>query len=130
MPKKSTINQAKYDSVNCKNYHLKLVYKTDKDIIEKLSSVPSMQGYIKNLIRNDIRKENREEGNTMFGNDGRILWEGYNPDGIRTQFIMDNVGRVWVCSSNNRELWNEEYYTEDGLPGLKLAIMNDGYKIS
>lgn len=65
MAKKSTINQAKYDSVNCKNYHLKLVYKTDKDIIEKLSSVPSMQGYIKQLIRDDIRKENREEEYTM-----------------------------------------------------------------
>jgi len=130
MPKKSTINQAKYDSANCKNYHLKLVYKTDKDIIEKLSSVSSMQGYIKQLIRDDIRKENREEGNAMFGNDDRILWEGYNPDGIRTQFVMDYMGHVWVCSSNNRELWNEEYYTEDGLPGLKLAIINEGYRIS
>ena len=129
MAKKSTINQAKYDSVNCKNYHLKLVYKTDKDIIEKLSSVHSMQGYIKQLIRNDIKKE-KEDGSTMPENDDRILWEGYNPDGIRTQFIMDNVGHVWVCSSSNRELWNEEYYTDDGLPGLKLAIMNEGYRIS
>ena len=129
MPKKSTINQAKYDSVNCKNYHFKLVYKTDHDIIKKLSSVPSMQGYIKNLIMDDIRKE-KEEGNAMPENDDRILWEGYNPDGIRTQFIMDNVGHVWICSNDKRELWNDEYYTDDGLPGLKLAIMNDGYNIS
>lgn len=127
MAKRSTINQAKYDSVNCKNYHFKLVYKTDRDIINKLSSVHSMQGYIKQLIRDDI---NREDGNAMPENDDRILWEGYSPDGIRTQFIMDYMGRVWMCSNNNRELWNDEYYTDDGLPGLKLAIMNEGYMIS
>jgi len=56
MPKKSTISQAKYDSIHCKHYHLKLVDNTDNDIIEKLSSVPSMQGYIKQLIRDDISR--------------------------------------------------------------------------
>ena len=54
MPTKQTIAQAKYDAKNCKNYHFKLVIKSDKDIIDKLSSVPSMQGYIKQLIRSDI----------------------------------------------------------------------------
>lgn len=68
MPKKSTINQAKYDAVNCRTYHLKLVYKTDKDIIDKLASVPSMQGYIKQLIRHDLAEsapEKEREENTM-----------------------------------------------------------------
>ena len=54
MPTKQTIAQAKYDAKNCKNYHFKLVIKSDKDIIDKLASVPSMQGYIKQLIRADI----------------------------------------------------------------------------
>ena len=54
MPTKQTIAQAKYDAKNCKNYHFKLVIKSDQDIIDKLKSVPSMQGYIKQLIRADI----------------------------------------------------------------------------
>lgn len=36
---------------------LKLNNNTDKDIIEKLASVPSKQGYIRALIRQDIAKE-------------------------------------------------------------------------
>ena len=56
MPKKQSIAQAKYDAKNCRYYGLKLVHKTDQDIIDKLASVPSMQGYIKQLIRDDIAK--------------------------------------------------------------------------
>ena len=32
-------------------------YPTDQDILDKLDSVESKQGYIKNLIREDIKKE-------------------------------------------------------------------------
>ena len=46
--------QKKYDAVNRKNYTLKLHNTLDADIIEKLASVPSMMGYIKELIRRDI----------------------------------------------------------------------------
>ena len=45
----------KYDSKNTKQYHLKLNLGTDADIIAKLDSVDSMQGYIKRLIREDIK---------------------------------------------------------------------------
>jgi hypothetical protein len=55
MATKQTIAQAKYDAANCKNYHFKLVFKTDQDIIDRLSVAPSMQGYIKELIRQDIK---------------------------------------------------------------------------
>jgi len=54
MPTKATIRQARYDEKSCRKYNLKLVYNTDSDIIDKLASVPSMQGYIKQLIRDDI----------------------------------------------------------------------------
>lgn len=56
MPKKSTISHARYDAANCRTYGLKLNLKTDADIIEKLASVPSMQGYIKQLIRDDLAR--------------------------------------------------------------------------
>ena len=54
MPKKATINQYKYDATHCRVFRMKLNLTIDADIIEKLTSVPSMQGYIKQLIRNDL----------------------------------------------------------------------------
>ena len=36
---------------------MNLNHNTDRDVIEKLSSVPSKQGYIKTLIREDIAKD-------------------------------------------------------------------------
>ena len=54
MATKASISKAKYDSVHCTGLYLKLNLKTDSDILEKLSSVPNRQGYIKSLIRQDI----------------------------------------------------------------------------
>lgn len=34
-------------------------YPTDQDVLDKLDSVESKQGYIKNLIREDIKKVTR-----------------------------------------------------------------------
>jgi hypothetical protein len=48
--------QARYDQANTKQVKMKLNRNTDADIIEKLESVPNIQGYIKDLIRADIKK--------------------------------------------------------------------------
>lgn len=48
---------AKYNATHTTGIHLKLNLKTDADVIERLNEVPSKQGYIKALIRADIRKE-------------------------------------------------------------------------
>lgn len=48
--------QKKYDDANKDKFkciQLKLNRETDADILEKLASVSSMQGYIKHLIRGD-----------------------------------------------------------------------------
>ena len=47
--------QQRYDAKTAKGIYLKLNKGTDQDILEKLASVPSMQGYIKALIRADIK---------------------------------------------------------------------------
>lgn len=47
---------AKYDSTHCTGLYLKFNNGTDSDILEKLSSVPNRQGYIKSLIRQDIAR--------------------------------------------------------------------------
>ena len=47
-------SKTKWDRENTTVVTMKLNNKTDADILEKLSSVPSKQGYIKELIRGDI----------------------------------------------------------------------------
>jgi len=63
MPTKHTLYQRKYDEKNRRNYGFRLHNKLDADIIQKLASVPSMQGYIKQLIRADIARTKSEEQN-------------------------------------------------------------------
>lgn len=48
--------QAKYDAKATRRFSLKLNLKSDADIIEKLESVESMQGFIKEAIRAYISK--------------------------------------------------------------------------
>ena len=50
--------QAKYDKDNTLQFKLKLNKKTDKDIITRLSAADNIQGYIKELIRLDILRDN------------------------------------------------------------------------
>lgn len=49
--------QERYDAKNTKQIRLKLNIKTDADILEHLSKVSNKQGYIKELIRADIKSE-------------------------------------------------------------------------
>lgn len=46
----------KYDKANTKQIMMKLNKGTDADILEKLASVPNVQGYIKELIRADMAR--------------------------------------------------------------------------
>ena len=48
--------QRRYDARNTRQVHIKLNLRTDKDVLEKLDEVPSKQGYIKRLIREDLAK--------------------------------------------------------------------------
>lgn len=48
--------QKKYDAENTRQVNLKLNRRIDEDVLEKLDSVPSKQGYIKRLIRADLKK--------------------------------------------------------------------------
>ncbi len=51
---------AKYDAKNTRQIKMKLNLKTDKDILDRLDQVENTQGYIKDLIRADIKKEEQE----------------------------------------------------------------------
>jgi hypothetical protein len=50
----------KYDKENTTQIRLKLNNKTDRDILAKLDTVQSKQGYIKALIRADLDKIGKE----------------------------------------------------------------------
>mgnify|MGYP007012584663 CR=1 FL=1 len=56
MAKKRSEIQAKYDREHCKYYSFKFHTENDSDIIARLAEVDSMQGYIKQLIRDDISR--------------------------------------------------------------------------
>ena len=46
---------AKYDKAKTKGIYLKLNIVTDSDIIEHLKNTDNVQGYIKNLIKQDMK---------------------------------------------------------------------------
>ena len=48
--------QAKYDAEHTTGVYLKLNNKNDADILDRLASVDNRQGYIKQLIREDIKR--------------------------------------------------------------------------
>ena len=56
MKKQSEI-QARYDKTHTRRINLKLNLELDADILQKLDSADSMQGYIKDLIRADLAKK-------------------------------------------------------------------------
>lgn len=47
---------ARYDAKNTVQIHLKMNINTDEDILRKLAKTSNVQGYIKELIRQDIEK--------------------------------------------------------------------------
>ena len=50
--------QAEWSKKNTKGIYIKLCKSTDADILSWMDSVPNKQGYIKELIRADIREFN------------------------------------------------------------------------
>ena len=54
-----TKNAAKYHKRAGRQYHLWLHHENDADIIKRLDNVENKQGYIKALIRDDIKRGNQ-----------------------------------------------------------------------
>lgn len=56
MESKRMTPQARYDAANTVRFAMKLNKKTDADIISALKDCSNKQGYIKQLIREDLKK--------------------------------------------------------------------------
>lgn len=48
--------QDRYDTANTRQVKFKFNLKTDADILARLDAVPNKQGYIKKLIREDLKR--------------------------------------------------------------------------
>ena len=59
------IAQSRYDSTHTRSFSLKLNTRTDKDIIQWLSKHKSMQGAIKQLIRDEIARSENDNFNEL-----------------------------------------------------------------
>ena len=103
-----TVIQARYDSKNRKSFALKLNYNYDLDIINKLESVESVNGYIKQLIREDLVRTRTDSVPKMKGEKKMMyhikpeyldLWEGgdtpSDPDRIITEDDIKNLAADW-----------------------------------
>lgn len=51
-------SQKKYEAENTKRVYIKLNKNTDDDILSYLETLENKQGYIKSLIREDLKKRN------------------------------------------------------------------------
>lgn len=102
-----TVIQARYDSKNRKSFAVKLNYNYDQDIIDKLATVESVNGYIKQLVRQDLArtdsvpKTEMEEKHMMYHIKPEYLdmWEGgdtpSNPDRIITEEDLRTFSEEW-----------------------------------
>lgn len=86
-----------YDKENTKLVGMKLNRKTDADILEYLNSKENVQGYLKNLIRNEIKREEEKtmkryiikpEFIDLFGSDA-------NAYTVLTEDDVENFAREW-----------------------------------
>ena len=57
MATKESLRKMERDKLYTRFYGIKLNQHTDPDVIARLDAQPSMQGYIKRLIREDIARE-------------------------------------------------------------------------
>ena len=48
---------AAYAKTQCKSFSMNLCYNTDGDLIEYLTSMENRQGYLRQLIRNDMERK-------------------------------------------------------------------------
>lgn len=60
----------------------------------------------------------------------KLLWTGYNKNNTPVEIYLDKDQHIVIKTKNgHRKLWNDTRYTEDGLDAVKLAMLNEGFRI-
>jgi hypothetical protein len=131
---------AKYDQENTVRINLKLNRNTDAEIIEKLRAVPSMQGYIRKLIKNDIEGEKKmkkseiiekyaqeiieamvERYRKVLECDGRIQYKLYIWDNGEIEYLEGAQGDSSWLQPNEGEKRTLYYICTISQPGFDWA---------
>lgn len=94
-------NKARYDAKATKRYGLKLNLKTDAAVIAKLDSQESMQGYIKNLVNQDINMSLFIKAIAKMDREGYVLSGLSEKDGNRTA-LMEKDGELVMLKELKR----------------------------
>lgn len=93
MATKASIAKMKYDKTHVKQYPLRMNLVYDADIIEKLSSVPNVQGYIKQLIREDLA---RTYSVPVPENTMAMLQEEADKNGMSVPALVNLIVNGWL----------------------------------
>lgn len=110
--------QARYDAKNCVSVHLKLNKVTDADILARLESVDSKQGYIKSLIRDDISKE--AEGMKIIGSPESGFYYKVVPGAM--PFVRVRYTTAEARASHGYRSY-EDFASEAPVPAVKEMYM-------
>ena len=104
-----------YDKENTTRINLKLNNKTDADIIEKLRLVESIQGYIKELIRRDMKMITFEAGTARYDNYGVNFMKG--PGELYAEIrVPENASEDYGYLTLKAEILRQA--AENGIEGL------------
>lgn len=109
-----------YDKQNCTRVNLKLNNKTDADIISQLEKQESIQGYIKDLIRRDV-KMNRNIIN-FLNRHSEELFNGQKVTGYDRVFWANMTTREIYAHSTDAEILGS-------INGYKVADITDNWQI-
>lgn len=54
------------------------------------------------------------------------VFEGYTPDGIRCEVVLESDGFLYVVTADSREQFNEERYT--GEEDFRFMLIHEGFR--
>ena len=105
---KASERTARYDAKSTRRYGLKLNLKTDKEIIDKLDAVGSMQGYIKQLIRQDMTLSPYLRMLVLKDAEGYELMDVFRENGLRKARLIKGNKIVHVIEKEDGNITVEE----------------------
>lgn len=92
----ATEYMAKYEKENLRQIRLKINRKTEPELLEWIEKKDNIQGYIKNLIREDMKKEDKNMKRYIIKPEFLNLYgEDANPMTVLTSDDVDRLAADW-----------------------------------
>ena len=101
-------SQDKYDANNTRKFGIKLNRKTDAAAIDKLESVDSIQGYIKQLIRQDVEMTPYLRMLVLKDAEGYELMDVSRESGLRKARLIKDDKIIHVIEKEGGNILVEE----------------------